>query len=101
MTDRPPLLHEAFPVFSAELISLLNTEGHTDLATCAHDLAVVEQCPCEDDFCKSFYTAPRPDGAYGPGHCNIPLHADHGMVVLDVVDGRIMFVEVLYFPPLL
>lgn len=101
MTDQPPRLHETFPAFSAELISLLNTEGHTDLAIGAHDLGIVELCPCEDAFCQSFYTAPRPDGAYGPGHSNVSLHTDHGMIVLDVVSGRIMFVEVLYFPPLL
>lgn len=60
-------------------------------------------CSCTDDFCQSFYTAPKPDGAYGPGHRNVPLfnNRDHdGMIVLDVLHGRIMFVEVLYYPPL-
>ncbi|MBR7827436.1 hypothetical protein KDK95_14050 [Actinospica sp. MGRD01-02] len=98
-----PLLREIHPDFSAELVSLLEAEGHTDLAVCAYDLRIIARCPCKDDFCQSFYTAPKPDGAYGPGHSNIPLFSnnDHsGMIVLDVVHGRIMFVEVLYYPPL-
>ncbi|MBR7839165.1 hypothetical protein KDL01_38235 [Actinospica durhamensis] len=103
MSDQPPLLRETFPAFAAELVSLLTSDGHTDLAVCAHDLRIVAQCGCGDDFCQSFYTAPKPDGAYGPGHRNIPLLRDgdrSGMIVLDVVNGRIMYVEVLYYPPL-
>lgn len=99
MSDQPPLLRETFPDFAVELVSLLSSEGHADLAICAHDLRVA-RCPCNDDFCQSFYTEPRPDGAYGPGHSNISLFTDHGMIVLDVVNGYIMFVEVLNFPPL-
>ena len=52
------------------------------------------------EFCQSFYTAPRPDAGYGPGHRNVCLDPRRGMLVLDVVDGRIMFVEVLDYPPL-
>lgn len=98
-----PLLRETYPDFSAELVSLLEAEGESDLATRAHDLRVIARCPCGDDFCQSFRTAPKPDGGYGPGHRNIALYSndDHnGMIVLDVVHGRIMFVEVLYYPPL-
>lgn len=98
-----PLLREIHPDFSAELVSLLEAEGHSDLAVCACDLRIIARCPCKDDFCQSFYTAPKPDGAYGLGHSNIPLFSnnDHsGMIVFDVVHGRIMFVEVLYYPPL-
>jgi hypothetical protein len=103
MADRAPLLRQVYPAFAAELVALLNTDGHNDLAICAHDLRIVAHCPCTDDFCQSFYTAPPPKGAYGPGHRNILLSTDHGhngMIVLDVVYGRIMFVEVLYYPPL-
>lgn len=96
-----PLLRDMHPGFSAELISLLEAEGHTDLAVCACDLRIIAWCPCTDGFCQSFYTAPEPDGAYGPGHSNVSLITDHGgMIVLDVVHGRIMFVEVLFYPPL-
>jgi hypothetical protein len=98
-----PLLREVHPGFSAELVSLLEADGHTDLAICARDLRIIAPCSCTDDFCQSIYTAPKPEGAYGPGHRNVPLfnNRDHdGMIVLDVVDGQIMFVEVLYYPPL-
>jgi hypothetical protein len=94
------LLRNIYPDFCAELISLLNAEKEPDLAVCAHDLRIVAPCGCGDDFCQSFYTAPRPKGAYGPGHRNIVLLPTHGMIVLDVVHDRIMFVEVLHHPPL-
>lgn len=100
MDDQPPLLRDVHPDFSAELISLLNADGHADLAICAWDLRIVASCPCVDDFCQSFYTAPRPEGGYGPGHSNLLLDPKDGMIILDVVHNRIMFVEVLYHPPL-
>ena len=99
----PPLLRDVHPGFSAELVSLLEAEGEPDLAVCANDLRVITRCPCTDAFCQSFRTAPKPDGGYGPGHRNICLTTRHehgGMIVLDVVRGRIMFVEVLFYPPL-
>jgi hypothetical protein len=98
-----PLLRDIHPGFSAELVSLLEAEGESDLAICANDVHIINRCPCTDDFCQSFYTAPKPEGAYGPGHRNVSLSPSHdhdGMIVLDVVRGRIMFVEVLFYPPL-
>lgn len=96
----PPLLREVYPDLSAELISLLIADGHIDLGVCAQDLRIIAPCSCGDDFCQSFYTAPPPSGAYGSGHRNVSLLPDQGMIVLDVVHGRIMFVEVLDHPPL-
>jgi hypothetical protein len=78
----------------------LEAEGETDLAVCAWDLRIVAPCPRKDDFCQSFYTAEPPDGAYGPGHRNVPLNPRQGMLILDVVNNQIMFVEVLHYPPL-
>jgi hypothetical protein len=96
----PPFLREVYPDLCTELIELLNVDGHTDLGICAYDLRIVAPCSCGDDFCQSFYTAPPPNGAYGPGHRNVPLFPKLGMLILDVVHGRIMFVEVLDRPPL-
>jgi hypothetical protein len=96
----PPLLREIYPDLCTELIALLNAEGLSDLGVCAHDLRIVAPCRCGDDFCQSFYTAPPPNGPYGPGHRNVTLAPEQGMIILDVVDGRIMFVEVLDHPPL-
>ena len=56
-------------------------------------------CGCGDDFCASFYTQPKPKGAYSPGHDTLALEtAAQGMLIFDVVDGVISFVEVLYRP---
>jgi hypothetical protein len=59
-------------------------------------LRIVDRCRCGDDFCASFYTQPKPKGAYGPGYRNIALTPAKGMLILDVVDGVIANVEVLY-----
>ncbi|WP_053688460.1 hypothetical protein [Streptomyces sp. WM6372] len=56
-------------------------------------------CGCGDDFCPSIRTAPHPRGTpYGPGHRCVPLPADDGYLVLDVVGSRIVYGEVLYRP---
>jgi len=40
-------------------------------------------------------TLPKPEGSFGPGHRNVVLTTDEGMLVLDVVTGEIACVEVL------
>jgi hypothetical protein len=90
------LLNSSLPNLSRELTALLLTAGEPDLAAQIGGLEIVQRCPCNDDFCATFYTAPRPAGAYGPGHRNISLEPEKGMIILDVVDERIMKVEVLY-----
>lgn len=98
--NEAPLLREAYPALSRELISLLEAGGERDLAICARDLRIVTPCECKDEFCQSFYTAPPPGGPFGPGHRNVALNPERGMLILDVVNNRIMYVEVLYYPPL-
>ena len=98
--DAPPLLREIYPDLCTEPVGLLNAEGLSGLGVCAHDLRIVAPCRCADDFCRSFHTAPPPNGPYGPGHRNVTLDPEQGMIILDVVDDRIMFVEVLDHPPL-
>ncbi|MFJ3975959.1 hypothetical protein [Streptomyces sp. NPDC090021] len=96
-----PLLRDVLPQLSAELVRLLEEEGERDLALCAHDLRILADCGCGDDFCQSFHTAPHPPGTpYGPGHRNVALLPARGCLILDVVHGRIMFVEVLDRPEL-
>jgi hypothetical protein len=95
-----PLVREVFPELATELVALLEQNGEHELAISAHDLRLVAGCGCGDDFCQSFYTEPRPHGPYGPGHRCIPLLPANGMLNLDVVNGRIMHVEVLDRPPL-
>lgn len=98
--DRP-LLRHVFPDFVAELIALLEAESERELALRVWDLRFFAECGCQDDFCQSIRTADHPEGPpYGEGHRCVPLLPFSGMVNLDVVHGRIMYVEILDRPPL-
>jgi hypothetical protein len=90
------LVKDVFPLLSEELVQLLRDAGEADLASQVSGLSIVDRCRCGDDFCGSFYTQPKPKGAYGPGHRNIGLPPAKGMLILDIVDGVIANVEVLY-----
>jgi hypothetical protein len=94
------LLKTALPEFSEELLRLLLDASEPMLAEQVSGLRMVERCRCGDDFCSSFYTAPKPIGSYGPSHRNVALSPKSGMIVLDLVDERIMQVEVLCRPEL-
>ncbi|GAB3825588.1 hypothetical protein ACFPIJ_45730 [Dactylosporangium cerinum] len=99
--ERAQLVRERWPTFSAELYAALRRAGEKRLRRSSKRLRVVQMCPCGDDFCQSFHTAPRTGKPYGPGHRNVWLGPPWaGYLVLDVVDGRIVYVEVLYRAPL-
>jgi hypothetical protein len=89
------LLKHALPGLADELAQLLVAAGQQSLADQVPGLNIVDRCRCGDDFCASFYTLPKPDGAYGTGHENIVLEPERGMIILDVVKGCIAHVEVL------
>ena len=57
---------------------------------------VAGRCQCGDSFCASFCTQPKPQGASGPDHHCIDLDAAEGMLILDIVVGKIAHVEVLH-----
>jgi hypothetical protein len=88
-------LADTLPEFALELERLLTRAGKPELAAQVPGLVIFDRCRCEDGFCSSFYTQPKPEGRYGPGHDCIDLDADEGMVLLDVVTGTIAHVEVL------
>ena len=88
-------LSKVLPELSTELVRLLLQVGERDLADKVPCLHIVDRCRCEDEFCGSFYTAPKPSGSYGPGHRNVGLSPDKGMLILDVVNEEIHHVEVL------
>ena len=99
--EEAALLSDRWPRLSEELVTALHEEGEDVLAELVANLRVLELCDCGDSFCQSFYTQPPPDGTYGPGHRNIGLSPEKpGMLILDVVDNSIMFVEVIDRPPL-
>src|SRR5579884_3454605 len=56
----------------------------------------VDRCRCGESFCSTFFVQPPPVGSYGPTHYNVELDPEQGTLILDVVDGRIACVEVLY-----
>jgi hypothetical protein len=92
----PLLLDKALPALAAELSALLEKAGENDLAMQVPQLRVVDRCRCGDEFCATVYTASRPIGCWGAGYENIELEPAQGFFILDLVDGRIVCVEVLY-----
>ncbi|WP_327716707.1 hypothetical protein OG381_15630 [Streptomyces sp. NBC_00490] len=101
MEQEPPLVRDLYPELVAELAALLTEEGEHWLAICVWDVRMVGVCGCGDDFCQSIRTAEHPDGQpYGPGHRCVPLLPSKGDLILDVVYGRIMYIEILGRPPM-
>jgi len=94
-TEKRPLLTDLLPSFAAELRRLLTEKGESELAAQVPRLKILDRCRCGDDFCATFYTQPKPEGSFGPGHRNVALTPDEGMLILDVVAGEIACVEVL------
>ena len=98
-TVRHSLLSETLPAFANELQELLVEKGEPDLAAQVLGLRICDLCGCGDDICSTFYTKPRPQGAFGPGLRNVRLIPDDGaLLILDIVDGEIACVEVLDRP---
>jgi hypothetical protein len=101
MEQEPPLVREVFPELIDELVALLEAEGERDLAIIVWDVRMVDECGCGDNFCQSIRTSDHPGGQpYGPGHRCVPLLPSTGDLILDVVAGRIMYIEVLGRPPM-
>ncbi len=94
-TENWLLLADVLPVFSAELRQLLEEQGEPQLAAQVSGLAILDRCRCGDVFCATIYTQPRPKDGYVAGHRNVRLLPEDGMLILDVVAGKIACVEVL------
>lgn len=90
------LLRTALPGFCEELEELLERKNESGLASQVANLVIVDRCRCGDDFCGTFYTQPKPNGAYGAGHRCLELEPTSGMIILDVLGEKIAQVEVLY-----
>jgi hypothetical protein len=96
MSVAAPLLAEVLPEFAEELRKLLLMKNERDLAAQIDELRIVEICRCRDEFCSSFYTQPRPKSSYPPGTTFVELKPERGMLLLDIVKGRITHIEVLF-----
>jgi hypothetical protein len=93
------LLRHLLPTFADELQTLLGVAGRAGLAAQVPSLELVDRCRCNDDFCGTFYTVTPPKGAWGPGHYTVALaEAEVGMINVDVLNDRIVEVEVLWRP---
>jgi hypothetical protein len=97
-TKKHASLVEKLPAFAVELQQLLVEKGEPELAAQVPSLSIFGRCNCGDSFCSTFYTRPKPKGAYGPGHRNVVLAPSEGMLILDVVAGEIACVEALDRP---
>jgi hypothetical protein len=89
-------LTDALPELAHELERLLRAQNEPELAAQVPELRIVDRCRCGDDFCATFYVQPTPVGSYGPTHRNVALEPERGMLILDIADGKIACVEVLY-----
>jgi hypothetical protein len=65
-------------MLALELEQLLKKQGEAALAAQVPQLKVVDRCRCGDNFCSSFYTQPKPEGSYGPGHRPVALSGTVG-----------------------
>jgi hypothetical protein len=88
-----PLLRERAPAFSAELEEALRSEGRPELADQVATLRISALCACEVEGCASFSTA-LPMKRWFRRGALVPA----GDLVVNTIDGEIVFVEVLDRP---
>ena len=91
-------LEDAIPHLSSEISGLLRASEYPGLADQVPNLDLVARCRCGERSCSMFYTEPPPTGAYGNGHWTLMLDANKGMLILDLIERRIVAVEVLDRP---
>ena len=92
MSERP-LLRERAPAFAAELEKTLRAEGRPELAEQVQGLRITALCGCEVEGCASFSTA-LPMKRWFRRGALVPA----GDLVVNTIDGEIVFVEVLDRP---
>jgi hypothetical protein len=89
------LLADTASAFAAELEEGLRAIDRPDLAEQVPRLRVSEVCKCEVEGCASFYTAMPMRRWFRRGK-QVPV----GDLVVDTIDGEIVYVEVLDRPEL-
>ena len=95
MSDTVRLLATTAPAFAAELENGLREIKRPDLAEQVPGLQIREVCKCEVEGCASFYTAAPMRRWFRRGK-QVPV----GELVVDTIDGEIVYVEVLNRPDL-
>jgi hypothetical protein len=87
-------LRESLPELVAELEMLLRVNNESQLADRVRSLEIFDRCRCDSASCATIYNAPKPKGAWSGNHRNILLRTE-GLTVLDIVDERIVCIEML------
>jgi hypothetical protein len=87
------LVSDLVPELTSELEQGLLAAGRPDLAEQLPSLRISAVCACEVEGCGSFYTG-RPMKRWFRRGKQVPV----GDVVVDTIDGEIVFVEVLGRP---
>jgi hypothetical protein len=95
VSDAAHLLVDAAPAFANELEAALREADRPDLADQVASLEVRQVCRCEVEGCASFYTALPMKRWFRRGK-QVPV----GDLVVDTIDGKIVYVEVLDRPDL-
>ena len=88
-----PLVSDVLPGLADELERSLRELGRPELARQVGSLRIWSVCPCEVEGCGSFYTALPMKRWFRRGK-EVPV----GGLVVNTIDGDIVFVEVLGRP---
>jgi len=88
-------LTAVLPAFAAELEDGLRAAGRPALADQVAGLEIRELCRCEIEGCASFHTG-LPMKRYFRRGKQVPV----GDLVVDTIDGEIVYIEVLNRPDL-
>jgi hypothetical protein len=86
-------LSAVVPELAAGIEEGLRAVGRPDLAVQVAELEIRELCRCEVEGCASFYTG-RPIKRWFRRGKQVPV----GELVVDTIDGEIVYVEVLNRP---
>jgi hypothetical protein len=93
MVEEAPLMVDIVPELAAEMERELRASGEAELAEQVAGLRMTRSCGCGDEFCASFYTGPNPKESWEGDRRAVALP---NLLILDVRNAEIGFVEVLY-----
>jgi len=91
----PFILREVLPGLASELEALLRSDDESELADQIDSLQVVDRCRCDSPSCATIYNVQKPEAAWGPTHRNIVLDVPEGLTVVDVLEEKIVSIEIL------
>ena len=91
----PLILRGVLPGLARELKVLLRSDDESELADQIDSLEVVDRCRCDSRSCATIYNVQKPERAWGPTHRSIVLDVPEGLTVVDVLDEKIVSIEIL------